>query len=214
MKFIISILIAFLALPVGATVASYKYQGTVFSGEGVFSNLEGAYVTGMFSYNTDLFTQKCPSCNDNGYVQYVTNESPVNFIDYEIVGFSATVLINEAATENDIAFSPDGIAPIQYEDGFFIGGLNGNWTEVATLFFTQRVMAPPGGPLDSTALPTELQLEDWELARGRMATGGDFVDFNVTSITSIPIPAALSLFTSTLVLLGFRKRISTKDCNR
>jgi hypothetical protein len=158
--------------------------------------------------------------------QYTAGVSPLQLL----VGTTAYTLPSETASifiGNDwasIVILPPGVIPQRYDDTWQVRQAaprpGGSIEESLTLFFLNASRVLPVSPLESTALVVPPPLPGWPLAQiiFRVEDGGAerpgrftevVADVTDLKVTPVPVPAALSLLLSSLLLVVTTSRSRT-----
>jgi hypothetical protein len=201
---------------VAASPITYDFTGTVPASSGIDGVNAGDTFSGTLSYDTDLVPVSTPDYsnpfpNDPPTLGVYQSPAGTNLIGLQIKVGSQTFGIDNPGTAGVL------VAPSLSDDVF---GTSSNFFMVTVADATEQkiiefhLASPPGPVLTTADLPTSLDLSKFTGDNGIFFsdTSADpdtidspFFEGSLTSLTPVPEPSTLALFTLAIFGYGFRR---------
>ena len=143
-----------------------------------------------------------------GTVEYI--EAVFDGLSWVIGGNTVTNGSNQYSVDTH-SFPPLGAEGISFAQGSGVGApadgsLSVNGSPVADTYIQVVLQnSPLTGVLSDLSLTTSISLSDWSEAYTSFAQGSDYILASITSLTQVPEPSILALFSIGLAGAGFRR---------
>jgi len=227
------ILAATLAIPVAAEASSvtFDFTGRVFGATGIYSSIAiGASVTGTYTINIGngnpsqsvlpvSLTSNWSSVNTNGTSVSIPSNSAYVFTTHaDVGGIDYLTSSNPSATfsQSFVEGTPYVAAVGQNAAtaGVYTGGESNDFTSTGggNPQSEFQLLSSTGDPFDASGLPlftggiTGLGFFSSNLGNGTTDPGSGVLQYQITSLTPVPLPTSAWLMLSGLGFLALRRR--------